>query len=508
MNTPGESRATPQPKAAPKAGTPKAAQGDSPRATVKTPPGTPSRPNAPGSAPKKAGGGDRGTPGREFGPLENFAGYRDQILNTQLVRRHGRVLQQVGEIIEAYNPGIAIGALCAIYNPASGKRVMGEVVGFRGDRVLLMSLEQMHDLGPHCRIIPENRPPTVPVGPELLGRVLNGLGEPIDALGEIVCAAERPLYVEPINPLHRRRIEDPIDVGIRSINGLLTCGQGQRMGIMSGSGVGKSVTMGMMARHTTADVNVIALIGERGREVVEFIQRELGPKGMERSVLVVATSDQPPLVRTRAAHMASTIAEYFREQGLHVLFMMDSVTRFAMAMREIGLAAGEPPATKGYPPSVFSALPKLLERAGLSNSKGSVTGFYTVLVEGDDLNDPIADAVRAIVDGHIVLSRELASRGQYPAVDVSGSISRVMTDVVSTQHKKDAQAFVSTLATYKQAEDLINIGAYVRGSNRRIDYALAKIDAMTAFLKQPIEEDAPLQETELTLHQMFADYHD
>jgi flagellum-specific ATP synthase len=315
-----------------------------------------------------------------------------------------------------------------------------------------------------------------------------------------------PLYHEPLNPLHRRRIMEPIDVGVRSINGLLTCGQGQRVGIMSGSGVGKSVLMGMMARHTTADVNVIAMIGERGRETVEFIERELGPQGLERSVLIVATSDQPPLIRTRAAYLATTIAEYFRDQGRKVLFMMDSITRFAMAQREIGLAAGEPPTTKGYPPSVFGALPRLLERTGRSDSTGSITGFYTVLVEGDDPADPIGDAVRSIVDGHVVLSRDLASRGQYPAVDVLHSTSRVMTDVISNQHRRDAQAFVATLATYQEAEDLINIGAYVRGSNPRIDYALDKIEAITAYLKQPIEQRASLDESEAILQQMFSDF--
>jgi flagellum-specific ATP synthase len=275
---------------------------------------------------------------------------------------------------------------------------------------------------------------------------------------------------------------------------------------MSGSGVGKSVLMGMMARHTTADVNVIAMIGERGREVLEFIERELGPEGLQRSVMVVATSDQPPLIRTRAAFLATAIAEYFRDQGKQVLFMMDSITRLAMAQREIGLAAGEPPTTKGYPPSVFAILPKLLERAGMSGSEGSITGVYTVLVEGDDPNDPIGDAVRSIVDGHVFLSRDLAARGQFPAVDVLASTSRVMTDVVSPQHKRLAQAFVSTLASYKEAEDLINIGAYVRGSNPRIDYALVKIDMMIDFLKQPIEERASLAQCEAILQQMFADY--
>jgi len=438
--------------------------------------------------------------------LPNLAAYENLIRQTPLIRRQGKVIQQVSQIIEAYNPGCAVGGLCTIYNPETRQRAMGEVIGFSHDRVLLMALEQMPDIGPHCRIIPEVRPPTVQVGNELLGRVLNGLGKPIDQLGEILCSHEMALYREPINPLHRRRIQQPIDVGVRSINGLLTCGQGQRVGIMSGSGVGKSVLIGMMARHTTADVNVIAMIGERGRETVEFIERELGAEGLERSVLVVATSDQPPLIRTRAAYLATTIAEFFRDEGKNVLFMMDSITRFAMAQREIGLAAGEPPTTKGYPPSVFATLPKLLERTGRSNSEGTITAFYSVLVEGDDPADPIADAVRSIVDGHVVLRRELASRGQYPAVDVLDSTSRVMTDVVPTQHQRDAQAFVATLATYQEAEDLINIGAYVRGSNPRIDYALDKIEAMIAYLKQPIEQRASLEESQAVLEQMFADF--
>jgi flagellum-specific ATP synthase len=438
--------------------------------------------------------------------LPNLAHYQRLIQDAKLVRRQGKVTQVIGQVIEAYNPGTAVGGLCTLYNPDTNQRVMAEVIGFREDKMLMMALGQMSDISPRCRVVPEDRPPTVAVGPELLGRVIDGLGRPIDHKGEIVCQHERPIYAAAINPLHRKRIKDPIDVGVRSINGLLTAGQGQRMGIMSGSGVGKSVLMGMMARHTTADVNVIAMVGERGREVLEFLERELGPEGLRRSVLIVATSDQPPLIRTRAAFLATAVAEYFRDQGQQVLFMMDSITRLAMAQREIGLAAGEPPTTKGYPPSVFSILPKLLERVGMADGAGSITGFYTVLVEGDDPNDPIGDAVRAIVDGHIFLSRDLAARGQFPAIDVLASTSRVMTDVVPNQHKRVAQAFVATLAAYKEAEDLINIGAYVRGSNPRIDYALNKIGAIIDFLKQPIEERSSLAQAEAQLEQMFADY--
>jgi flagellum-specific ATP synthase len=438
--------------------------------------------------------------------LEFFEGYRERVEAGRTIRRQGKVVQMIGEVIEAYNPGTSVGSLCAIYNPDSNERVMAEVVGFKQDRILLMTLGHMAGIGPRCRVIPEERPPRVRVGDGMLGRVLNGLNRPIDGKGELVLPFEMPLYAEPLNPLHRRRITDPIDVGVRAINGLLTSGKGQRVGVMSGSGVGKSVLMGMMARHTSADVNVIAMIGERGREVLEFIQRELGEEGLQRSVMVVATSDQPALVRTRAAYLATTIAEYFRDRGKDVLFMMDSITRFAMAQREIGLSAGEPPTTKGYPPSVFAHLPRLLERCGMSESQGSITGFYTVLVEGDDPNEPIADAVRAVVDGHIWLSRELASRGQYPAIDVLASTSRVMTDVIPQQHKRDATRFVSTLATYQEAEDLINIGAYIRGSNPRIDYSLGKIDDIIDFIKQPIETRATLEQAQARLQQMFSDY--
>ena len=437
--------------------------------------------------------------------LPNFDTYLNQCKEATLVRRQGRVVQLVGQIIEAYNPGCSVGGLCTLYNPDTTQQVMAEVVGFKGDKVLLMALGQMPDLSPRCRIIPEDRNPTVRVGKDMLGRVLDGLGRPLDHYGEVSGDKEMPLYAEPINPLFRRRITEPIDVGIRAINGLLTCGRGQRMGILSGSGVGKSVLMGMMARHTASDVNVIALVGERGREVVEFMERELGEEGLRRSVIIVATSDQPPLVRTRAAFLATAIAEYFRDQGRHVLFMMDSITRFAMSQREIGLAAGEPPTTKGYPPSVFSALPLLLERVGMSDSPGSITGFYTVLVEGDDINDPVADAVRSIVDGHILLARDLAERGQYPAIDVLGSVSRVMPDVVGAQQKKDAQAFISTLATYRETEDLINIGAYVHGSNPRIDYALTKIDDMINYIVQPVEQGAPLTQSQAGLQRLFTD---
>jgi flagellum-specific ATP synthase len=320
------------------------------------------------------------------------------------------------------------------------------------------------------------------------------MGEPLDGKGPLMLDSEMPLYGNPYNPLKKRRIDEPLDLGIRSINGLLTVGKGQRMAIMSGSGVGKSVLLGMMARHTKADVNVIALIGERGREVNEFLERDLGEEGLKRSVVVTAISDQPSLIRIRGAYLATTIAEYFRDQGLDVLLMMDSITRFAMSMREIGLAVGEPPTTKGYTPSCFAKMPKLLERAGNTSSKGSITGLYTVLVEGDDLTEPVADTVRSIVDGHIVLSRDLAARGQYPAVDILRSVSRVMNDIVDEKHLSAARSIQSMTAVYEEARDLINIGAYVKGNNPEIDNAISHVDSINLFLKQGINEKASIEQ--------------
>ena len=335
----------------------------------------------------------------------------------------------------------------------------------------------------------------LPVGRSLLGRIIDGLGDPIDGLGPLVGETTYPIYATPLNPLKRSRIRVPLDLGIRSINGLLTVGCGQRVGIFAGSGVGKSVLLGMIAKKTRADVNVIALIGERGRELNEFIEKQLGPEGLARSVIVVATSDHLPLIRMRGAFVATAIAEYFRDQGLHVNLMMDSVTRFAMAQREIGLALGEPPTTKGYTPSVFTLLPKLLERAGTSSTRGSITGLYTVLVEGDDNNEPIADAIRSILDGHIVLTRELATQGHYPAIDVSRSISRVMDDIIDPQQIELARKLKAVLAIYSKAEDLINIGAYTEGSNPEIDYAIKMIDPIKAYLCQDIDATLTLEES-------------
>jgi flagellum-specific ATP synthase len=418
----------------------------------------------------------------------NFDKY-SEILNTaHLTKDSGKVTEVNGMIIKGYLPGASVGSVCEI-TPSGGDRTfLAEVVGFKDKSVLMMPLGNMRGIALGSKIVLARQIATVKAGDELLGRIVDGLGRPLDDLGELENFKEIPLYNEVRNPLERRPIREPLDLGVRSINATLTVGQGQRIAIMAGSGVGKSVLLGMMARYTNADVNVIALIGERGREVREFIENDLGPEGMSRSVVVCVTSDQSPLLRMRGSFVATAIAEYFSAKGKNVLLMMDSVTRFAMAQREIGLSTGEPPSSKGYTPSVFSTLPKLLERAGSFEGEGSITGFYTTLVEGDDMNDPIGDAVRSIVDGHIVLSRTLAHRGHYPAVDVLQSASRVMRSVVSADHAKMAQKMREILATYKEAEDLINIGAYKAGSNPRIDKAIKFIDGVNGFLKQQVDD--------------------
>ncbi|HQI82460.1 MAG TPA: flagellar protein export ATPase FliI [Deltaproteobacteria bacterium] len=407
----------------------------------------------------------------------------------------GKVTNIVGLVVEGHGPGSAMGGMCEIFSRSRRESIMAEVVGFRDKRVLLMPLGDLSGIGPGSMIIARKSQPTVKVGSDMLGRVIDGMGEPLDGKGPMVLDQEMPLYGNPYNPLKKRRIDAPLDLGIKAINGLLTVGKGQRMAIMAGSGVGKSVLLGMMARHTKADVNVIALIGERGREVKEFLERDLGEEGLKRSVVVTAVSDQPSLIRIRGAYLATTIAEYFRDQGKDVLLMMDSITRFAMSMREIGLAVGEPPTTKGYTPSCFAKMPKLLERVGNTASKGSITGLYTVLVEGDDMTEPVADTVRSIVDGHIVLSRDLAARAHYPAVDVLRSVSRVMNDIVDEKHLKTARAVLSLSAVYEEARDLINIGAYVAGNNPEIDTAIRHHDAITRFLRQGINEKATIEES-------------
>jgi flagellum-specific ATP synthase len=407
----------------------------------------------------------------------------------------GKVTNIVGLVVEGHGPGSAMGGMCEIFSRSRRKSIMAEVVGFRDKRVLLMPLGDLSGIGPGSMIIARKSQPTVKVGSDMLGRVIDGMGDPLDGKGPLVLDQEMPLYGNPYNPLKKRRIDAPLDLGIKAINGLLTVGKGQRMAIMAGSGVGKSVLLGMMARHTKADVNVIALIGERGREVKEFLERDLGDEGLKRSVVVTAVSDQPSLIRIRGAYLATTIAEYFRDQGKDVLLMMDSITRFAMSMREIGLAVGEPPTTKGYTPSCFAKMPKLLERVGNTASKGSITGLYTVLVEGDDMTEPVADTVRSIVDGHIVLSRDLAARAHYPAVDVLRSVSRVMNDIVDEKHLKSARGILAQSAVYEEARDLINIGAYVTGNNPEIDTAIRHHDAITRFLRQGINEKATIEES-------------
>jgi flagellum-specific ATP synthase len=412
--------------------------------------------------------------------------YLPVIDELKLIRFHGKVTQVVGLVIEGYCPDTAVGSLCEIF-PTDGDPIMAEVVGFRDNKTLLMPLGELRGVGLGSLISVRRQKASMRVGPGLLGRVIDGLGIPIDDKGPIVAEEEYPIYAIPVNPLKREPIRKPLDLGIRAINGLLTCGEGQRVGIMAGSGVGKSTMLGMIARYTEADINVIALIGERGRELREFIEKDLQSEGLQKSVVVVATSDQPPLVRMRGAYIATTIAEYFQAKGKRVLLMMDSATRFAMAMREVGLAIGEPPTTKGYTPSVFAALPKLLERTGNLQS-GSITGLYTVLVEGDDFNEPISDAMRSILDGHITLSRELAARNIYPPIDVLNSASRVMMDVTDRTHQQLVGIYKELLATYRQSEDLINIGAYKAGSNPKIDIAIAKMDDMIAYIKQDIRD--------------------
>jgi flagellum-specific ATP synthase len=390
-------------------------------------------------------------------------------------------------VLESTGPTSSLGEVCVIKSKDGDDVCLSEVVGFRGNRVLSMVLGDAGRISPGSEIVATGHPLSIRVGDVLLGRVIDGLGQPLDGKGLIESGEIRSIHGVPPNPLERQRIAEPIATGIRSIDALLTCGKGQRVGIFAGSGVGKSVLLGMIGRDTSADVNVIALVGERGREVGEFIDRELGEEGLRRSVVVVATSDQPALIRIKAAFMATTIAEYFRDRGLDVMLLMDSVTRLAMAQREVGLAIGEPPTTKGYTPSVFALLPKLLERAG-NGRRGSITGLYTVLVEGDDMNEPVADAVRSILDGHIVLSRRLASAGHYPAIDVLESVSRVMPAVTTEEHRRAAQRLLDLQATYRESEDLINIGAYVKGSNPRIDEAIAMANPIRTFLRQRSDE--------------------
>jgi len=416
------------------------------------------------------------------------------VLTRQYIKKLGRVSQVVGLTIESAGPDVNVGNTCLIRPDRHSDAVMAEVVGFKDNHILLMPLGSMSGIGPGSIVEATNKPITVSVSDQLLGRVLDGLGNPMDGKPMPPGDEEYPISNKPPNPLDRNRISNPLPLGVKAIDGLLTIGKGQRVGIFAGSGVGKSTLMGMIARNTKADINVIGLIGERGREVREFIEKDLGEEGLNRSVLVIATSDTPALVRLKAAEVATSIAEYFREKGKDVMLLMDSLTRYSMAQREVGLAAGEPPVSRGYTPSVFAAMPKLLERAGNSD-KGSITGLYTVLVDGDDLTEPVTDTARGILDGHIVLNRKIANRNHYPAIDVLASVSRVMSDIVSKDHKKAANAFRRYMAVYADAEDLINIGAYVKGSNSSIDEAIDKHEDIEDFLTQAVEENFDFEET-------------
>ena len=418
------------------------------------------------------------------------------------VEVRGRVTELVGLLIRAAVPGARVGEVCLIRSPHSARELRAEVVGFRGSEVILMPLGDIHDVAMGAEVVSTGAPLTVRVGDSLLGRVLDGLGEPADGRGAVEEAQERAVTARPPDPLRRRRVLKPLSTGVRAIDGLLTVGEGQRVGIYAAAGVGKSTLLGMLARNTEADVNVIALVGERGREVRDFIEHDLGEEGLRRSVVVVATSNEPSLVRLKSAYVATTVAEHFRDQGKRVLLLMDSVTRYARALREVGLAAGEPPARAGFPPSVFSELPRLLERTG-NSERGSITAFYTVLVEGDDLTEPIADETRSILDGHVVLTRALANAGHYPAIDVGQSVSRVMPAVARPQHVEAARRFREVLAAYEAQRDLILIGAYKKGTDPRTDLAIAKSEAMNAFLRQGTTEKAPPATTLTQLQKMF-----
>ncbi len=422
--------------------------------------------------------------------------------NKSYIRKLGRVVKLVGLTIESLGPSASLNDLCLITsNENREQTVYAEVVGFRDKMVLLMPYGNVEGIGPGAIVENTGAPLKVPVGDQMLGQVLDGLGNLLDG-EEIPVEQYYNAEADPPDPMKREIINNILPLGVKAVDGLMTVGKGQRIGIFAGSGVGKSTLMGMFARNTRADINVIALIGERGREVREFIERDLGTEGMARSIVVVATSDKPALIRKKAAKTATALAEYFRDQGKDVLLMMDSLTRFSMAQREIGLASGEPPVSRGYPPSVYSEMPKLLERAG-NSSRGSITGLYTVLVDGDDFNEPITDTARSILDGHIMLSRKLAHKNHYPAIDVMQSISRCMSQIAESDHKKLAGKMKNVMATYADAEDLINIGAYKSGSNKNIDYAIEKIDEVNAFLMQDVDEKVTFEEMLVSLKEIF-----
>ena len=426
------------------------------------------------------------------------------LLNKTYYKKMGRVSKVVGLTIESIGPDAKLNDVCHILlKDQPGRYVNAEVVGFKDKRIILMPFEAVDGIGPGCIVENTNQTLCVKVSDDLLGRTVDGLGNPVDGI-ELKNFESYPVDQVPPDPLDRVIINEILPLGVKAVDGLLTIGKGQRIGIFAGSGVGKSTLMGMFARNTKADINVIALIGERGREVREFIERDLGEEGMKRSVVVVATSDKPALIRNKAAKTATAIAEYFRDKGKDVLLMMDSLTRFSMAQREIGLASGEPPVTRGYPPSMYSEMPKLLERAGNSD-KGSITGLYTVLVDGDDFNEPITDTARSILDGHIMLSRKLAHKNHYPAIDVLQSISRCMSQIAGKEQKKTAGKIKNVMATYVEAEDLINIGAYKSGSNKEIDYAISKIDKVNEFLMQATDEKQDFDDIIQAMDAIFAE---
>ncbi|SCP95934.1 flagellar protein export ATPase FliI [Anaerobium acetethylicum] len=434
----------------------------------------------------------------ETADLEKYRKLSERIYYKKL----GRVVKIVGLTIESAGPDAKLNDLCRIVADGYEKKyVFAEVVGFKDKKILLMPFDSVEGIGLGCVVENTGHTLSVPVGDDLLGKTLDGLGRPLDG-SEISAAAYYPVEAMPPDPMERAIISEILPLGVKAVDALITVGKGQRIGIFAGSGVGKSTLLGMFARNTKAEINVIALIGERGREVREFIEHDLGPEGMKRSVVVVATSDKPALIRNKAAKTATAIAEYFRDQGKDVLLMMDSLTRFSMAQREIGLASGEPPVTRGYPPSVYAEMPKLLERAGNSD-KGSITGLYTVLVDGDDFNEPITDTARSILDGHIMLSRKLGHKNHYPAIDVLQSISRVMSKIADKQHKTVSGRLKNVLATYNEAEDLINIGAYKKGSNKNIDYAVGKIDQVNEFLKQDVDDKVEFREVIRMLNEIF-----
>lgn len=430
--------------------------------------------------------------------------YINSVIEKRFIKYTGKITKVTGLTIESDGPIATIGELCHIYPYHETESILAEVVGFRNDKILLMPLGDMEGIASGSTVVASGRALRVDVGNELIGRVLDGLGNPIDGKGPIKTQKNHPVLNPPPNPLERAIISEPLPLGIKAIDGLLTCGKGQRIGIFAGSGVGKSTLMGMISRNSSADINVIGLIGERGREVREFLENDLKEEGLKKSVVVVVTSDQPALIRVKGALVTTAIAEYFRDEGKNVMLLMDSLTRFAMAQREIGLAIGEPPVTRGFTPSVFAAMPKLLERAGTS-SKGTITGLYTVLVDGDDLNEPVTDTVRGIIDGHIILSRKLANQNHYPAIDVLSSVSRVMPNIAEKEHLNMANVIKDIMATYKESEDLINIGAYKMGSNKKIDRAIELKEDIDELLVQETSNIYPFEETVSIMEKIYKD---